>query len=62
LSGLTNGIGRNDHFETLAPKDRHLVKQNLKDPEVKKHLLVWKKYKRDNGKGLRHGKLNHTAY
>uniref|UniRef100_A0A0D2XKF7 Zn(2)-C6 fungal-type domain-containing protein n=1 Tax=Fusarium oxysporum (strain Fo5176) TaxID=660025 RepID=A0A0D2XKF7_FUSOF len=50
LSGLTNGIGRNDHFETLAPKDRHLVKQNLKDPEVKKHLLVWKKYKRDNGK------------
>ncbi|EMT66167.1 hypothetical protein FOC4_g10006557 [Fusarium odoratissimum] len=50
LSGLTNGVGRNDHFETLAPKDRHLVKQNLKDPEVKKHLLVWKKYKRDNGK------------
>ncbi|WKT41884.1 hypothetical protein QSH57_006690 [Fusarium oxysporum f. sp. vasinfectum] len=49
-SGLTNGVGRNDHFETLAPKDRHLVKQNLKDPEVKKHLLVWKKYKRDNGK------------
>ncbi|PNP85220.1 hypothetical protein FNYG_01449 [Fusarium nygamai] len=49
-SGLTNGVGRNDHFETLAPKDRHLVKQNLKDPAVKKHLLVWKQYKRDNGK------------
>ncbi|KAF5588430.1 hypothetical protein FPCIR_7188 [Fusarium pseudocircinatum] len=49
-SGLTNGVGKNDHFETLAPKDRHLVKQNLKDPAVKKHLLVWKQYKRDNGK------------
>ncbi|KAF4957799.1 hypothetical protein FGADI_2883 [Fusarium gaditjirri] len=49
-SGLTNGVRRNDHFETLAPKDRHLVKQNLKDPKVKKHLLVWKQYKRDNGK------------
>ncbi|KAH7178705.1 hypothetical protein DER46DRAFT_622278 [Fusarium sp. MPI-SDFR-AT-0072] len=49
-SGLTTGVGRNDHFETLAPKDRHLVKQNLKDPQVKKHLLVWKQYKRDNGK------------
>ncbi|QGI85041.1 unnamed protein product [Fusarium fujikuroi] len=49
-SGLTNGERRNDHFETLAPKDRRLVKQNLKDPAVKKHLLVWKQYKRDNGK------------
>ncbi|KAF5720169.1 hypothetical protein FMUND_4318 [Fusarium mundagurra] len=49
-SGLTNGVGRNDHFETLAPKDRRLVKQNLKDPAVKKHLLVWKQYKRNNGK------------
>ncbi|KAF4415766.1 hypothetical protein FACUT_13166 [Fusarium acutatum] len=55
-SGLTNGVGRNDHFEALAPKDRRLVKQNLKDPAVKKHLLVWKQYKRDNGKGLRQGK------
>jgi hypothetical protein len=27
------------------------VKQNLKDPEVKKHLLVWKRYKMNNGKG-----------
>ncbi|KAF5631754.1 hypothetical protein F52700_6676 [Fusarium sp. NRRL 52700] len=49
-SGLANGAARNDHFENLAPKDRHLVKQNLKDPAVKKHLLVWKQYKRDNGK------------
>ncbi|KAF5558292.1 hypothetical protein FNAPI_5163 [Fusarium napiforme] len=49
-SGLTNGVAKNDHFETLAPKDRHLVKQNLKDPAVKKHLLVWKQYNRDNGK------------
>ncbi|KAF5543128.1 hypothetical protein FPHYL_11342 [Fusarium phyllophilum] len=49
-SGFTNGVGKNDHFETLAPKDRRLVKQNLKDPGVKKHLLVWKQYKRDNGK------------
>lgn len=32
------------------------MKQNLKHPAVKKHLLVWKQYKRDNGKGLRHGK------
>ncbi|EWG47446.1 hypothetical protein FVEG_07549 [Fusarium verticillioides 7600] len=49
-SGLTNGAGKGEHFETLAPKDRHLVKQNLKDPAVKKHLLVWEQYKRDNGK------------
>ncbi|KAF5974546.1 hypothetical protein FBULB1_7770 [Fusarium bulbicola] len=49
-SGLTNGVARNDHFEILAPKDRRLVKQNLKDPAVKKHLLVWEQYKKENGK------------
>ncbi|KAF4457374.1 hypothetical protein F53441_703 [Fusarium austroafricanum] len=42
-------VKRKDHFDTLAPKHLDLVRQSRRDPEVKKHLLVWKQYKSNNG-------------